>query len=115
MYKAVSLWTAMLSLAACCGCQTPRLQSSDVHPVWTQSAPPPATLPAPNGFAITPLEAYQEVALHGQVWHVYADESNYYLLHVTSDSNGILALKKGTRLSGDTGLILDKHGVPLYR
>jgi len=86
------------------------MQPRDVQAVWMQSGAPPADLPAPAGFAVSPSQAYSTVwdsrrLSLKHVWHIYAD-SRYYYVHdiFLGDSPG-WALALGVRVDGQTGKI----------
>ena len=102
----------LLSISIVClvlvGCAT---ASREVRAVWTQPTSPPADLPSPSGFTVTPAQAVS-VARESRalsvkhVWHVYAD-SGYYYVHDTFLGDGPRrAFAQGVRIDGRTGEIV---------
>lgn len=100
-----------ISILALClmfvGCDT---ASRDVHPVWTQPTLPPADLPPPSGFKITPAQAVSAARESGalslkHVWHIYADSDYYYVHDTFLGDSPRRAFTQGIRVDGRTGEI----------
>jgi hypothetical protein len=102
---------AILSILTLClflfGCAT---TPQEVRSVWAQPAPPPANMPAPVGFTVTPTEAFS-IALHSGIispmhfYHIYADSGHYYVLDIFHGDSGRRAYGQGVRINGQTGAI----------
>lgn len=83
----------------------------DIHPVWTKPSTPPLDMPAPEGFTITPAQAYSVVwdarALSlKHNWDIYSDSRYYYVLDTFLGSGPQRAFKQGIRVDGRTGEIV---------
>lgn len=92
-----------------CGCASTR----EVRPVWTQPTAPPARMPAPAGFAVTPAQAHSvvwksRVLSLKHVWHIYADSRFYYVHDTFLGDSPRRALKQGVRVDGQSGAIVDR-------
>ena len=80
MVRAISI---LASIATLSGCVTKPFSSltDRTRQVWDGVGSPPATLAAPNGFRITPAEAYQ-IITGGKPQkfslYIYADRTHYY-------------------------------------
>jgi hypothetical protein len=103
----LSISILCLALAGCA------IASRDVRTVWIQPTLPPADLPPPSGFTVTPAQAISAARGSGalslkHVWHVYAD-SRYYYVHDTFFGDGLRrALAQGVRIDGKTGEIVSR-------
>jgi hypothetical protein len=103
---------ALLTISVLCptllGCTA---TSREVHAVWTQPTLPPADLPPPSGFTVTPAQAISAARQSGalslkHVWHIYSD-SGYYYVHDTFLGDGPRrAFTQGVRVDGKTGEIV---------
>jgi hypothetical protein len=83
------------------------------HQLWDEYEEPPSSLAAPEGFTITPAQAYQ-IVTHGDpqkfAWYVYADQTNYYLVKhapLLIPTSGY-ARKYGAQVDGRSGLCLQR-------
>jgi hypothetical protein len=90
------------------GCVMP---SRDFLAVWTQQTAPPTDLPAPDGFAVTPSQAYSVVRdAHAlslkHVWHIYADSQYYYVHDIFLSDSPRRAFTQGVLIDGQTGEIV---------
>jgi hypothetical protein len=102
----------LLSISVLClallGCAT---SSHDIRAVWTQPTLPPANLPPPSGFTVTPAQAASAVRKSGalslkHVWHVYADSGYYYVQDTFLGDGPHRAFAQGVRIDGRTGEIV---------
>ncbi len=65
----------------------------------------------PLGFNVSPVQAYEVVkrepwALSSKhIWHIYADDRNYYIIDSFLGSSRYKALKTGVIVDGQTGEI----------
>ena len=80
----------------------------DMKEVWTGgSGRVSASVPAPEGFKISPHEAQviaeKEYGMRKTVQHVYADSKYYYIVDGFFGSNRSKASKVGVRVDGKTG------------
>ena len=86
----------------------------DIDPVWVEKTPPTENIEPPNGFKITPAEAYK-IVLHTKpwmlspkhVWHIYAD-SNYYYVHDAFWGSNSSSASLGVKIDGQTGEIINR-------
>ena len=96
----ISLSVLVLFFAGC---------TSKINPVWTGKENVPETHPTPAGFKISPYEANQIVWKERRlslkhIWHIYADETNYYVVDSFLKSNTRNA-ESGIIVDGQTGRI----------
>ena len=85
----------------------------DVRPLWKGPGSPPASLAAPDGFKISPLEADLYSMGGGDLYlkfshHLYADNENYYVYVPFLISNSAKAKRYGIKINGQTGMLWDK-------
>jgi hypothetical protein len=85
----------------------------EFRPVWTQAKWPPASQSAPEGFKVTPRQAFAIVGKsHARslkhVWHLYADSRYYYVHDTFLGDSPRRVFKQGVRIDGRTGEIV-KH------
>ena len=72
---------------------------------------PPADLPPPSGFTVTPAQAVSAARESGSlslkhVWHVYADSGYYYVHDTFLGDSPRRAFVQGVRVDGKTGEIV---------
>jgi hypothetical protein len=101
----------LLSILTLClllfGCAT---TPEGVRSVWAKPAPPPANMPAPTGFTVTPTEAFS-IALHSGIisqmhfYHIYAGSGYYYVLDTFYGDSARRAYTQGVCINGQTGAI----------
>jgi hypothetical protein len=100
---------AMLVVLGTIGCQ-----SAKIRLVWDQPTPPTAEVKAPGGFAVSPYEAYEIVRKKPwalslkHIWHIYADDRNYYVMDSFLSSSPRKAIKTGVIVDGQTGTIIER-------
>ena len=88
------------------GCQQDRATL-----VWGEPTRPSVDVATPESFVVSPSEAYEIVrnkpwALSQKhVWHIYADERNYYVIDSFLGSSPRKALRTGVVVDGQTGEI----------
>ena len=88
--------------------------SSSPRVVWKGgSGSPPALLPTPPGFSVTPAQA--EAAARASrrlpvkvVYHVYADSQFYYVCDGFFGSSRRAAVKQGLQIDGRTGQMVPR-------
>jgi hypothetical protein len=90
------------------GCAT---APKHVHAVWTQPTPPPADLPVPPGFTITPTQAVaaardSRLISLKHISHIYADSRYYYVHDTFLGDSPRRAYVQGVRVDGQTGEIV---------
>jgi len=99
---------AVLATLVGCGTRPFTSMTDGTRKIWGEWGPPPATLPVPSGFRITPAEAYQ-IVTKGEglrfALYIYADRTHYYLaphaaLRITTSG---YARWYGLRVDGTTG------------
>lgn len=95
------------------GCTSVRSCFDDVHCVWNGgSGSVPKTTPAPSGFEISPATAHMITEQHYgpriNVWHIYADSENYYVIDGFFGSNSARAIHDGLIINGSTGERFDR-------
>jgi hypothetical protein len=89
------------------------MQPQDIRSVWMQPSAPPADLPTPAGFTVSPAQAYsivwdsRRLSLK-HVWHIYADSQYYYVHDAFLRDSPRLALTVGVRVDGQTGKIVQR-------
>ena len=72
---------------------------------------PPTNATTPAGFSVSPGQAYETVwkepwALSKKhIWHIYADDKNYYIIDSFLGSSPRKAIKTGVVVDGHTGKI----------
>jgi hypothetical protein len=107
MYR-IALLVAAIAMLFGCGIRPITSLTDGTRKVWGQWGPPPATLAAPNGFKVTPTEAYQ-IATGGEelrfALYIFADRTHYYFaphaaLRITTSG---YARRYGLRVDGMTG------------
>ena len=80
----------------------------NVRLLWDKPGPPD-TLKTPEGFQVSPQQAYNKVLdapwklSKKHIWHIYADETNYYILDSFLGSDPKKAIKTGVIVDGQTG------------
>ena len=85
------------------GCAT-----AHIRLLWDQPGAP-STIDTPAGFQITPKQAYDTVyqapwrLSPKHLWHVYADDNNYYIVDALFGSSPRSARKYGVIIDGKTG------------
>jgi hypothetical protein len=100
---------AMLVVLGLVGCQPDKMIL-----VWDKATPPTAEIQAPAGFVVSPLEAYETVRQKPwslslkHIWHIYADEKNYYIIDSFLGSNPKKAIKTGVIVDGQSGKIKER-------
>ncbi|MGH9880620.1 MAG: hypothetical protein ACRD6N_04225 [Pyrinomonadaceae bacterium] len=103
---------SLLSISILCfalvGCAK---ASRDVRAVWTQQTSPPANLPPPSGFTVTPAQAFSLARESGalslkHVWYIYADSGYYYVHDTFLGDSPRRAFVQGVRIHGRTGEIV---------
>lgn len=108
--RALGMCLLPLVLGSCApGCAAPR----DLRAVWTQSEKPPAKMPAPEGFGITPAQAHEVAWAAGALslkhcWAIYADSRDYYVDDTFFGSGPWQASRRGVRIDGQTGEIVKR-------
>ena len=90
------------------GCTT---VSRDFRAVWMQHTSPPADLPPPSRFTITPAQAFAVARESGEitlknVWYLYADSDYYYVHDTFLGDDPCRAFAQGVRIDGRTGEIV---------
>lgn len=93
-------------LCTCSSC-TQQNKQPVVNNIWVEDAQVPKDLTTPEGFSISPHEAYQVVLNARRLslkhyWHIYADDSNYYIQDAFLGSRPV---KGGVIVDGRTGVI----------
>jgi len=83
--------------------------SSELTPLWTGDTKVPINYPTPSGFNVSPFEANQKVWESKRlslkhIWHIYKDNSNYYIIDSFVKSNSQIA-RSGIIVDGQTGEI----------
>lgn len=110
MRRAIFVATVSMPLASCVSGPVSSLFDR-THKVWDEIGRPPEDLPTPNGFTVTPAQAYAIVVgdrLQKFHWSIYADRTGYFLAR----ENPLLVMtstyarKYGTQLDGTTGKCL---------
>ena len=98
------------------GCTT-----THIRLLWDQPGAPSA-IGTPPGFQITPKQAYDAVyqapwrLSPKHLWHVYADDHNYYIVDALFGSSPRSARKYGVIIDGQTGQLKNstEQGGPGY-
>jgi hypothetical protein len=86
-------------------------EKSMLTEVWTKDGWPPADMPPPAGFQITPRGAFEIVAKGKKLslkhkWVCYRNETHYFIADVFAQSiDAKNALKYGARVNGVTGAL----------
>ena len=99
-----------ISMLLLLGCT---MQPQDFQPVWIQPGAPPADLPSPAGFTVSPLQAYTAVwdsrsQSIKHVWHIYADSQYYYVYDIFLGDSPRKVFLLGVRVDGQTGEIVKR-------
>ncbi len=103
-WQAIARILASLTLslgATSCAVSTNGKPQAMLIEVWKSASWPPAQMPAPEGFKVTPREAYRAVADSQKLsvkhkWSCYRDGSHYYI----ADTFGELAPTRTAALHG---------------
>ena len=88
-------------------------QSYDIQLVSDQYGSPTNAI-TPHGFTVSPVQAYEVVwekpwALSiKHIWHIYADDENYYIIDSFLGSSQRKAIKTGIIIDGQTGGIKER-------
>ena len=101
-------------LLALAGCVAPLASlGDDTRRLWDQTKPPSETVAAPDGFTVTPAQAYA-VVTGGRpqkfAWYIYADSTSYYLVEhapLLAPTSGY-ARKYGVQIDGRSGACLKR-------
>lgn len=117
-FNVVNWWNAALRLMVtiailgCCSCAHSKDgNTQNMIEVWTKQGWPPADAPAPNGFKVTPEEAYKIVAKSKKLslkhrWICFRDTQHYYIADAFGKSDTAkTALKYGIKVNGNSGAI----------
>jgi len=81
----------------------------EIVEVWTKKGWPPEDYPTPNGFRISPFQAFRAVAQSKRLslkhnWFCFRDSQFYYIADSFEKSiSAKNAVKHGIRIDGDTG------------
>jgi hypothetical protein len=79
--------------------------------VWVKDGYPPADMPAPPGFEVTPWGAYHAVIKSKRLslkhqWAWYRDDSSYYIFDTFGRSSSAKnAIRYGVKVNGLTGAL----------
>ena len=79
--------------------------------VWTKKGWPPTDSPTPNGFKVTPEQAYRIVAKSKKLslkhrWICFRDDTRYYIADVFGKSGTAkTAAKYGVKVNASSGAI----------
>lgn len=100
MKKAATIIALALTFVGC--------QGDKVRLIWSAEQPPAASVTAPPGFKVSPSEAYSRVLNARRlsmkhVWHLYADDRNYYVIDSFPGSSAGMAVRSGVVVDGQTG------------
>jgi hypothetical protein len=109
------VFALFLTVFAISGCQS-AADTSDAKPtmlteVWTKQGWPPPETPTPNGFKVSPSEAFKVVAESKKLslkhrWICFRDDKHYYIADVFGKSaDAKTAAKYGVKVNGATGVI----------
>ena len=106
MKQIITILAAALTIVATMSC------NKDITEVWAESSGRvPPSWPTPPGFTISPSEA-QTIAdkyfgPRKNVWHIYADSTNYYIVDGFFGSSPSRAAKAGLKINGTSGEFID--------
>ena len=83
-------------------------QADKVRVIWIAPEPPTQAVATPSGFAVSPAQAYKTAATSRRlslkhIWHIYADDRNYYIIDSFLGSSAREALRNGVVIDGQTG------------
>jgi|ERR1043166_1308041 hypothetical protein len=113
-WSALSRVLAVLALgssAASCALSTNGKNHDMLIQVWKTAGWPPAEMPAPEGFKLTPRDAYRVVAESRKLslkhkWICFRDSHSYYIADTFGQSvRARTATERGIRVNGISGAI----------
>ena len=84
----------------------------NVELIWRDAGGPDG-IQTPRGFAVTPGEAYRKVWDERRlslkhIWHIYADDTNYYVMDSFFGSSPRRAVVTGIVIDGRTGEVREQ-------
>ena len=102
---------ALASSVSSCALSTNGKSQNMLIEVWKTAGWPPAEMAAPEGFRVTPREAYRVVAESHRLslkhkWVCFRDRNYYYIADAFGeDGRAKTAAKQGVRVNGMSGAI----------